>query len=90
VALYEALASPPCTLSWQRRRKKTRTNFSAVSRAVLVYPDTKLGKVIHVIKDPIVFSISLRLHVNIVDLVGDNKYITQNNHFFGKYVHFFG
>ena len=44
--------------------------------------DTELGQVIHVIEDPLVLSIGLRLHVDVVDLVGDNKYITQKNQFF--------
>ena len=44
--------------------------------------DAELGQVIHVIKDPLVLSIRLRLHVDVVDLVGDNKYIRQKNQFF--------
>ena len=51
--------------------------------------DTELGQVIHVIEDPLVLSIGLRLHVDVVDLVGDNKYITQKKIFFGKFVNFF-
>ena len=52
--------------------------------------DTELGQVIHVIEDPLVLSIGLRLHVDVVDLVGDNKYIYKKINFFGKYVNFFG
>ena len=43
--------------------------------------DTELGRMINIIEDPLVLSVSLRLHVDVFNLPGNKKYITQKNLF---------
>ena len=74
------------------RREKTNTSFSAVSSAVLVLPGkevAELSEMVHIVKDPLEFSISLRLHVNVVNLEGTQRILLKKSIFFAKKFNFF-